>query len=123
MVNASFAQLKRANKYYDNYEYAKAIQFAEQSLKVAPTDPFIYGNLSSMIQPSTETVLKIHIFSKHLQFLNYQDMAEAVAEMGFDGIDINMGCPDKSIEKQGAGSAHIKNPKLAQEVILAAMRC
>ncbi len=32
-----------------------------------------------------------------------------------------MGCPDKSIEKQGAGSAHIKNPLLAQEVIRAAM--
>jgi tRNA-dihydrouridine synthase len=31
-----------------------------------------------------------------------------------------MGCPDKSIEKQGAGAAHIKNPKLAQEIILAA---
>jgi len=32
-----------------------------------------------------------------------------------------MGCPDKSIEKQGAGAAHIKDPKLAQEVILATM--
>ena len=47
--------------------------------------------------------------------------AELAVDMGFDGIDINMGCPDKSIEKQGAGSAHIKNPKLAQEVILSAM--
>lgn len=43
-------------------------------------------------------------------------------ELGFDGIDINMGCPDKGIERQGAGAAHIKNPKLAQEVIAAAMR-
>ncbi len=43
-------------------------------------------------------------------------------ELGFDGIDINMGCPDKGIERQGAGAAHIKNPKRAQEVIAAAMR-
>jgi nifR3 family TIM-barrel protein len=50
-----------------------------------------------------------------------QKAAELAVDMGFDGIDINMGCPDKSIEKQGAGSAHIKNPKLAQEVIRAAM--
>lgn len=42
------------------------------------------------------------------------------AELGFDGIDINMGCPDKSIEKQGAGAACIKNPKLAREIIRAA---
>lgn len=48
--------------------------------------------------------------------------AELAVKLGFDGIDINMGCPDKSIEKQGAGASHIKNPKLAQEIILAAKR-
>lgn len=48
--------------------------------------------------------------------------AELAVDMGFDGIDINMGCPDKSIEKQGAGAGLIKNPKLAQELILAAKR-
>lgn len=47
---------------------------------------------------------------------------ELAVDLGFNGIDINMGCPDKSVEKQGAGAAHIKNPRLAQEVILAAMR-
>jgi len=42
-----------------------------------------------------------------------------VATLGFDGIDINMGCPDKSIEKQGAGAAMMKNMKLAREIIQA----
>jgi len=37
-------------------------------------------------------------------------------------VDINMGCPDKSIEKQGCGSAMIKTPELAQKIILAAKR-
>lgn len=46
--------------------------------------------------------------------------SELSAELGFDGIDINMGCPDKSIEKQGAGAALIKNPELAKEIILSA---
>src|SRR3989344_1223839 len=41
-------------------------------------------------------------------------------KLGFDGIDINMGCPDRSVEKQGAGAALIKNPKLAKEIIRAA---
>lgn len=50
-----------------------------------------------------------------------QKAAELAVDMGFDGIDINMGCPDKSVEKQGAGSAHIKNPDLAQKVIFSAM--
>lgn len=43
-------------------------------------------------------------------------------ELGFDGIDINMGCPDKTIEKQGAGAAMIKDPEKALAVIAAALR-
>jgi nifR3 family TIM-barrel protein len=42
------------------------------------------------------------------------------AKLGFDGIDINMGCPDKSIEKQNSGAAMIKNPELAKKIIRAA---
>lgn len=42
------------------------------------------------------------------------------AELGFDGIDINMGCPDKSIEKQGAGAGMIKDFEKAKAVILSA---
>ena len=45
---------------------------------------------------------------------------QIIAKLGFDGIDINMGCPDRSIIKQGAGSALIKTPKLACEIIRAA---
>jgi len=46
--------------------------------------------------------------------------AELAVELGFDGIDINMGCPDKNIEKQGAGASLMKNPELAGELIKAA---
>ncbi len=48
--------------------------------------------------------------------------AKLAAELGFDGIDINMGCPDKTIEKQGAGAAMIKDPAAAIAVIDAAKR-
>ena len=50
---------------------------------------------------------------------NFYKCAKLAVEMGYDGIDINMGCPDRSIEKQGAGAALIKNPKLAIEIIKA----
>ena len=46
--------------------------------------------------------------------------AEIVANLGFDGIDINMGCPDRAVEKSGCGAALIKNPVLARELIRAA---
>jgi nifR3 family TIM-barrel protein len=48
--------------------------------------------------------------------------ARLCAELGFDGVDINMGCPDKSIEKQGAGACMIKHPEVAREIIRAAKR-
>ncbi len=50
---------------------------------------------------------------------NFLKCAQLAAELGFDGIDINMGCPDKSVCKQGAGAALIKNPSLAKEIIAA----
>ena len=54
---------------------------------------------------------------------NIGHLKQAVAlavELGFDGVDINMGCPDRSIEKQGSGAAHIKDPDHAVELIEAA---
>ncbi|MEI6352604.1 MAG: tRNA-dihydrouridine synthase [Candidatus Nomurabacteria bacterium] len=38
-------------------------------------------------------------------------------KLGFDGVDINMGCPDKSIEKQNSGSGMIKNPALVRDIL------
>jgi nifR3 family TIM-barrel protein len=46
--------------------------------------------------------------------------AKLCADMGYDGVDINMGCPDRTIEKQGCGSAMIKTPERALEIIQAA---
>lgn len=40
-----------------------------------------------------------------------------VAYLGFDGVDINMGCPAKSVEERGAGASLIRNPKLAGQII------
>lgn len=53
---------------------------------------------------------------------NMEYAAKLCSELGFDGIDINMGCPDKTILKQKAGAAHILDPERALEVIAAAHR-
>jgi nifR3 family TIM-barrel protein len=53
---------------------------------------------------------------------NMEKAAALCQELGFDGIDINMGCPDKAIEKQGAGAKLITTPDVALEVIAAAKR-
>lgn len=50
---------------------------------------------------------------------NFYIAAKEIAEMGFDGIDLNMGCPQKDVTKTGACSALINNHALAKEIITA----
>jgi tRNA-dihydrouridine synthase len=50
---------------------------------------------------------------------SFRQAAILVCQLGFDGIDLNMGCPSKSVAGGGAGAALIKNPKLAQAIIRA----
>ena len=49
----------------------------------------------------------------------FTQAAVLIEELGFDGIDINMGCPDKGVMKKNAGAALITNPVLAQKLIAA----
>ncbi|MDO8498547.1 MAG: tRNA-dihydrouridine synthase [bacterium] len=51
---------------------------------------------------------------------NFLQTAKLVKNLGFDGVDINMGCPDRSVMKAGGGGVMIKDPVLVKEVILAA---
>lgn len=48
---------------------------------------------------------------------NYYKAAKLLEKLGFDGIDINMGCPDRNIVKKGCCSGLINNPQLALELI------
>ena len=52
----------------------------------------------------------------------FEAAAELLVKLKFDGIDINMGCPDRSVTKKGAGSGLINTPKLAQEIIQATQK-
>src|SRR5439155_18149530 len=49
----------------------------------------------------------------------FYQVAQVVCELGFDGVDINMGCPSKSVSARGCGAALIRNPPLAREIIRA----
>lgn len=63
----------------------------------------------------TERPIVAQIFGSKPE--NFYKTALFLQELGFDGIDINMGCPDKNVEKQGAGASLMKDPKLAAEII------
>ncbi len=53
---------------------------------------------------------------------NYYKTAQELAAMGFDGIDINMGCPEKNVVRNGACIGLINNWELAAEIIQATKR-
>jgi tRNA-dihydrouridine synthase len=48
--------------------------------------------------------------------------AHVVCELGFDGLDINMGCPAKTVANKGGGAALIRMPETAKEIIRAAQQ-
>ena len=49
----------------------------------------------------------------------FYQVAQVICELGFDGVDINMGCPSKNVSARGCGAALIRNPLLAREIIRA----
>lgn len=76
--------------------------------------------MADLIYTEEERPIVAQLFSSTPEYM--ERAAALCRELGFDGIDINMGCPDKGIEKQGCGAAMIKNPARAREIIRAAKR-
>src|SRR5919109_5186605 len=52
----------------------------------------------------------------------FYKVAHIVCELGFDGLDINMGCPAKKVAAKGSGAALILDPDLARSIIRATRR-
>ena len=50
----------------------------------------------------------------------FRRMAIMLCQLGFDGIDINMGCPAPNIAQRGAGAGLIRTPEVAQAIVRAA---
>ncbi|MDB5264712.1 MAG: tRNA-dihydrouridine synthase [Parcubacteria group bacterium] len=74
--------------------------------------------MRDLLYTEAERPIVAQLFSSKPEMMEYA--SELCARLGFDGIDINMGCPDKSIEKQGCGAGMIKTPEIAKAVIQAA---
>lgn len=59
-----------------------------------------------------------HIWGDKPEF--FREMSIGMAEMGFKGLDINMGCPVPNVAERGKGSGLIRRPATAAELIEAA---
>lgn len=109
----------------------------------APPDVFFteFVNVDGLMSPGRPKLLKKLRFTASeqpliaqlwgLQPANFQAVASQIADgslarelglpegVNFAGIDLNMGCPEKTVVKNGACSALINNPDLAVEIIQA----
>ena len=73
-----------------------------------------------LIYSESERPIVAQLFTASVERM--EAAAKLVAGLGFDGFDINMGCPDRAVEKSGCGAALMKNPKLARELIRVAKK-
>ncbi len=78
------------------------------------------GNLhlyDALLYDDSERPIVAQIFGSTPQ--DFYRAAIIVCELGFDGVDINMGCPSKCVTGKGGGAALIREPLLAQEIVRA----
>lgn len=88
-----------------------------------------FVNVDGLQSPGRPRLLKRIAFAAEEQPLiaqiwgkqpeNFYKTARELVEMGFMGIDLNMGCPVKAVVNNGCCSALIDNRPLAQEIIAA----
>lgn len=50
----------------------------------------------------------------------FYSAAVIIAALGYDGMDINMGCPAPNVQEHGSGAGLIRTPNIAQEIVRAA---
>lgn len=110
------------------------VVFREVVFKTAAPDVFFteFTNVDGLNSAGRDKLLPRFKFTKNQHPIvaqiwgkdpkNYTKVAQEIVQLGFDGIDINMGCPDKAICKNGCCAALINNHPLAQEIIKATKR-
>ncbi len=76
----------------------------------------------SKLQEEPEADLKVHLFSKQLQFLDYNEMSAAAVAMGFDGLDLTVRrkghvLPENVIEDLPKAAAAMKKHGLSPKLM------
>ena len=84
--------------------------------------PYLSSGNTQNINIKNES-LKVNIFSKHLQFLDYDDMAATAADMGFDGVELTVRkrghvLPENAAEDLPKSIQAIKDNGLNAEMIV-----
>jgi len=105
-----FAKASVAMSSSQSAQAARPIQLFDKNMPT-PANPL----MRDLQFTEAERPIVMQVFSSKPEMIEYA--AKLAEELGFDGFDINMGCPDTTIERQGAGACLIKTPQLAHELI------
>jgi nifR3 family TIM-barrel protein len=76
--------------------------------------------LNTLVYSELERPVVAQLYGKD-PALFYQ-ATHAACELGFDGIDINMGCPSKNVASSGSGAGLIRTPDVAHAIMQATTR-
>jgi nifR3 family TIM-barrel protein len=112
---ALVARRGKPDVFWTEFVSADGLYYTREVKKMSDTENPLMRDLAFS---EAERPIVAQIFSSKPEMITYA--TKLVSELGFDGVDLNMGCPDRTIEKQGAGAALVKNPSLAVEFIRAA---
>lgn len=105
------------------------VVFRQIIAETAPPDVFFteFTNVDGLQSKGREALLPRFKFSEDQHPIvaqiwgktpdNYFKTAQDIVKMGFDGIDINMGCPERKVIKNGCCAALIENHTLAKQII------
>lgn len=143
--------LRRLKKTLQMSNKSTSVNFKKQILALAPLDGYTdcafrevvkkYGNPDFMFTEFVNCQGLIKAPEKLIDTLRYTEFQRPIiaqlfgkepeyfykaslliCQLGYDGIDINMGCPAKNVASKGGGAALIKNPRLALEIIKAVQK-
>jgi tRNA-dihydrouridine synthase len=73
------------------------------------------GILGKLIYSNEQQPIIAQFFGIEPELFKYA--AFLAIELGFSGVDVNMGCPSKNVAQRGAGAGLIKNPNLGREIL------
>ncbi len=74
--------------------------------------------VESLLYSEVERPIVAQLYGKDPEL--FYVAAHAVCELGFDGLDINMGCPSRNVASSGSGAGLIRTPDLARAIVRAA---
>lgn len=80
-------------------------------------EAILHGETSRLTYRKTKVPTVAQIWGINPE--NFYKAAQYITALGFSGIDINMGCPDKDVVKNGCGIALIRDRNKVDEIIQA----